>query len=143
MEAMFTMRHDSLAADERTIEVDFHHLTPLIVGQVGDRLVDAGDARVVDENIDAAECLQGGGGGGLDGFNAGHVDFERHYGGADFACGFFRQRLVEIPDRDFRARSHEAFGDGAAKALRTTGDDGESSGQINLVQGVSPDRILL
>ncbi len=135
--------HDGLAAEERAIEVDLHHLPPLIVGQVGDGLVDAGDTRIVDQDVDAAERFQRRIPRSFDGFNVGHIDFERRHGGADFLGGLLRQRLVEIPDRDFRPRGDETFGDGAAEALRAAGDDGKSSGQINLVQGVSPDKILL
>ncbi len=47
--------HDRLADDEGAVEVDAQHLVPL--GEVGlpHRLVDAGDAGIVDEDVDLAE----------------------------------------------------------------------------------------
>src|SRR6202023_615588 len=70
-------RHDRLAADEGAVEIDAQHLAPLIEIGLPYRLVDAGDAGIVDENIDLAERLQR----GISRlFNRGeirHVDLER------------------------------------------------------------------
>src|SRR5450631_264181 len=128
-------RHDRLAADEGPVEIDAQNLAPFLEVGFPYRLVDSGDAGIVDENVDFAErcersvCRL---------FNRGqirHVDLERRDAGADFLGGFFGERLVMIPDRDFCAGTDKTLGNGAPEALRTAGDDGAAAVQIDLVHG--------
>src|ERR1700730_3066602 len=44
--------HDRLATDERPVEIDAQHLAPFLEVGLPHRLVDAGDAGIVDENVD-------------------------------------------------------------------------------------------
>src|SRR5712692_8412386 len=70
-------RHDRLAADEGPVEIDAQNLAPFIEVGFPYRLVDPGDAGIVDENVDSAERLEGG---ICRLFNRGqirHVDLER------------------------------------------------------------------
>ena len=52
--------HDRARADEGAVEVDAHHLAPFLDLGLPGLGVDAGDAGVVDEDIDASEALDGG-----------------------------------------------------------------------------------
>ena len=122
-----------MAADEGTVEIDAHHLAPFVEVGLPHRLVDAGDAGIVDEDVDLAERLQRGVAGLLDRGEVADVDLERGHRIADFLGGLFRQLLVEIPDRDLGAGLDEALGDGAAKALRAAGHDRGPAVEIDLV----------
>ena len=51
-------RHHRLAADEGPVEIDAQHLAPFLEVGFPHRLVDAGDAGIVDEDVDLAERLQ-------------------------------------------------------------------------------------
>ena len=50
--------HDRLAADEGPVEIDAQHLAPFVEVGLPHGLVDAGDAGIVDENVDLAESAQ-------------------------------------------------------------------------------------
>src|ERR1700730_17336861 len=131
-------RHDRLAADEGPVEIDAQNLAPFLEVGFPYRLVDPGDAGIVDENVYFAErcersvfCL----------FNRGqirHVDLERRDAGADFLGSLVCKRLVMIPDRDFGAGTDKTLGNGAPKSLRAAGDNGAAAVQIDLVHGESP-----
>src|SRR5580693_4576075 len=75
--------HDRLAADEGPVEIDAQYLAPLVEVGLPYRLVDPGDAGVVDENVDLAECLDRGVAGLLDRGKVGDVDPERSDACAD------------------------------------------------------------
>ena len=126
-------RHHRLAADERPVEIDAQHLAPFVEVGLPHRLVDAGDAGIVDEDVDLAERLQRRVARLLDRGEIGNVDLEGRDGAADFLRGLFRKRQVVIPDRDLRAGRNEALGDRAAETLRPAGDDGAAAVQIDLV----------
>ena len=128
--------HHRLAADEGTVEIDAQHLAPFLEVGFPHRLVDAGDAGIVDEDVDLAERLQRLVAGLLDGGEIGNVDLEGRDGRADFLRGLFRKRQVVIPDRDLRAGCDEALGDRAPKTLRAAGDDGAAAVQIDLVHWI-------
>ena len=128
-------RHHRLAADEGAVEIDAQHLAPFVEVGFPHRLVDAGDAGIVDEDVDLAERLQRLVAGLLDRGEVGDVDLEGRDRRADFLGGLFRKRQVMIPDRDLGAGSDEALGDGAPKPLRPAGDDGATAVQIDLVHG--------
>src|SRR3984893_17968795 len=108
-------RHDRLAADEGSVEIDAQYLAPFLEVGFPYRLVDAGDAGIVDEYVDPAERGQRG---VARFFNRGeirHVDLERGDGRADFLGGLLGQRLVMIPDRDLGAGTDKTFRDRAPK----------------------------
>src|SRR6202790_787101 len=131
-------RHDRLAADEGPVKIDAQNLAPFLEVGFPYRLVDSGDAGIVDENVYFAERLEGG---ICRLFNRGqirHVDLERRDAGADFFCRLFGERLVMMPDRDFGAGTDKTLGDGAPKTLRAAGDDGAAAVQIDLVHGKTP-----
>ena len=96
-------RHDGLAADEGTIEIDAQHLAPLLKVRFPHRLVDAGNAGIVDEDVDLAERLQRLIAGLFHRGEIGDVDLERADTGPDLLCGLFGEGQVMIPDRDLRA----------------------------------------
>src|SRR5205085_3611405 len=128
-------RHHRLAADEGTVQIDAQHLAPFVEVGFPHRLVDAGDAGVVDEDIDLAQRLQRFVTGLLDRGEIGNVDLESRDGRADFPGGLFGKWKVVIPDRDLRARCDQALGDRAPKTLGATGDDGATAVQVDFVHG--------
>src|SRR6266851_8771477 len=125
--------HDRLAADEGSVEIDAQDLAPFLEVGFPYRLVDPGDAGVVDENVDLAEGLERGVARLFDRGEIRHVDLERGDAGADFLCGLLGERLVMIPDRNLGAGGDKTLGDGAPKPLRAAGDDGAAAVEIDLV----------
>src|SRR6478609_3276424 len=115
-------RYDCLATNEGTVEIDAQHLAPLVEVGLPYRLVDAGDAGIVDQNVDLAERFQRGVAGLLHRGEIGYVDLERGDGGADFLGRPFREWLIVIPDRHPGSGHHEAFGNRAPETLRAAGD---------------------
>src|SRR5471030_2669063 len=107
--------HDRLAADERPVEIDAQHLAPFVEVGFPYRLVDPGDAGIVDENIDLAERPKRGVTRLLDRGKVRHIDPERGDAGADGLGGLLRERQVMIPDRDLGAGTDKTLGDSAAK----------------------------
>ena len=101
-------------------------------------LVDAGNAGIVDEDVDLAERLQRRVACFFDGGEVGDVDLEGGDGGADFLRGPLGKRQVVVPDRDLRAGCDKALGDRATKTLCTAGDDGAAAVQIDLVHAPIP-----
>src|SRR5216684_521397 len=132
------VRHDRLAADEGPVEIDAQDLAPFLEVGFPYRLVDPGDAGVVDENVDLAESLERGVARLFDRGEIRHVDLERGDAGADFLCGLLGERLVMIPDRNLGAGGDKTLGDGAPKPLRAAGDDGAAAVQIDLVHDAIP-----
>ena len=61
---------------------------------------------------------------------------------ADLLRRLLGERGVAIPDRDLGAGGDEPLGDGAADALRATGDDRDAAREIDIVHGQAPLRIL-
>ena len=114
------------AGVERALEVDGKHAVEVLLGHLQQQLV-AGDARVVDEDVDAAEVLADPAEGFLDERKIGHVAFVGR--GAD-AEGLrfgdrFGRALVRagVHDGDVGAVLGERDRDGRADAARTAGDD--------------------
>jgi len=99
------------------------------------RLVDARDPGIVDQDVDLAEGGEGGVPRLLHRGQIGDVDRERGDGSADLLGGFFRQRMVMIPDRDLGAGCDKTLGDGAPKPLRAAGDDRAAVVEIDFVHG--------
>src|SRR5258708_27281324 len=69
-------RHHGLAADEGPVEIDAQYLAPFVEVGLPYRLVNAGDAGIVDQNVDLTERLQRFVAGRLDGGEIGDVDLE-------------------------------------------------------------------
>src|ERR1700731_447779 len=132
--------HDRLAADEGAVEIDAQHLAPFLEVGLPHRLVDAGDAGIVDEDVDLAERLQRRIPRLLDRGEVRYVDLERGDAIADLLRGLLGQRQIMIPDRDPGAGTDKALVDRAPKALRAAGDDGAAAVQIDLVHGSFPTR---
>src|SRR3974390_3346985 len=126
-------RHDRLAAYEGAIEIDAQHLAPFVEVGFPHRLVDAGNAGIVDENINPAESFQRFVAGFFHRGEVGNIDLEGADAGADFLRGPLGEWLVVIPDRDLGAGGDKAFGDRAPKTLRAAGDDSAAAVQIDLV----------
>ena len=103
--------------DERTVEIDAQHLAPLLEVSLPDRLVDAGDAGIVDENVDLAEGFQRFVACFLNGREIRHVDLDGRDALADRLCRLLGQWLIVIPDRDLGAGGDKALGDRAAQNL--------------------------
>src|ERR1700687_4349446 len=131
-------RHDRPAADEGPVEIDPQNLAPFLEVGFPFRLVDAGDAGIVDENVYFVERCERSVCRLFNRSQIRHVDLERRDAGADFLGSLLCKRLVMIPDRDFCAGTDETLGDGAPKSLRAAGDDGAAAVQINLVHGDDP-----
>src|SRR5712675_42670 len=132
------VRDDRLAADERPVEIDAQDLAPLIELGLPYRPVDAGNAGIVDENVDLAERLERRIPRLFDRGEIGDIDLESRDRAADFFGGLIRERLVMIPDRDLCAGSNKALGDGPAKTLCAAGNDGAAAVHIDLVHGHIP-----
>src|ERR1700733_5785069 len=126
---------DGLAADEGAVEVDAQHLAPFIEVGLPDRLVDAGDAGIVDENVDLPEGFQRFLARFLNGGEVGYVNLDGGDARADFLGRLLGQWLIVIPDRDLGARSKKALGDRAPETLGTAGNDSAAAIQIDLVHG--------
>src|SRR3984957_8723686 len=124
-----------LAADEGAVEVDAQHLAPLLEVGLPDRLVDPGDAGIVDENLDLAEGFQGFFARFLNGGEVGYVNLDGGDARADFLGRLLGQWLVVIPDRDLGAGGDKALGERAPETLRSAGNDGAAAVQIDLVHG--------
>src|SRR6202035_2878544 len=86
--------HDRLAADEGPVEIDAQDLAPFLEVGFPYRLVDSGDAGIVDENVDLAECSERRVSSLFNGGKIGHVDLERGDAGADFPGGLLGEGLV-------------------------------------------------
>ncbi len=131
-------RHDRLADDEGAVEVDAQNFPPFLEIGLPDRLVDAGDAGIVDEDVDLAERRQRRIARLFNGGGVGDVDLEDSGLAADRLHRFLGQRGVKVPDRNLGAGGGEALGDGAAKALRAAGDDCDAPVEIDLVHARCP-----
>src|SRR4030081_475453 len=77
-------RYDRLAADEGPVEIDAQHLAPFLEVGLPYRLVDSGDAGIVDENVDLAERFERGVSRLLNRGKIRHVDLDRGHACADF-----------------------------------------------------------
>ncbi len=109
-------------------DVDVEDAVPLVVVVVLDGALGA-DARVVDEDVEAAEVGHGGGHGGADGGVVADVG------------GVAAQRLVdaarvEVEHGDAGAAGGEEFGGGPADAGRSAGDEGLEPREVLHVAGV-------
>src|SRR6266404_4189359 len=130
--------HVRLAADEGPVEIDAQDLAPFLEVGFPNRLVDAGDAGIIDENVDLSERFERCVSRLFNRGEIGDIDLERRDCVADFSSGLVGERLVMIPDRDLCAGSNKALGDGPSKTLRSAGNDSAASVQIDLVHAKSP-----
>src|SRR5262249_36928959 len=102
------------------------------------RLVHAGNAGIVDENVDLAERAQCRLARPLYRRAISYIHLEGGNRVADFACGLVRKRMIVVPDRDPGAGGNKALGDRAAKTLRAAGDDRRAFVEIDLVHRQIP-----
>ena len=111
--------HDAKA---HTVQVDAHHALPL--GKVGfNKLLANGDARVGDENVDAAEDVVHFSKGVLRALFAADVDLDRAGEAGNLLLKHVERFLVVVEDDNLRAFEHEALGGGLADAGSTAGHD--------------------
>ena len=94
--------------------------------------VGADDGGVVDQNVDLAEAVDDGAGGGFDAVELADIAVEdlEAAGGAVPGVDGVEQLLVDVPDGDGRAAVEHALGDGEADALAGAGDDGNAAVEI-------------
>ena len=117
-------RHGLAHGQVDRLHIDRHDAVEVVLGHVLQRLRQMGDAGVVDEDVEAAEMLLGGGHhqahiGGL-----GHVHLDRPRRRAQ-RCGHIEGLgPVAVGDQHLRALGHELGRDAGAKARRRAGDDG-------------------
>ena len=130
------------------LEVDVHDQVPVLLGHLEEQVV-AGDAGVVDQDVDPAELVddalhRGLRGGGVDDVAA-DADRAGTVGEVEAARGVGGGGLVEVEDRDRGALAGEALGDAEADASGCSGDDGDAAvepthGELLGVCGRSGDR---
>src|SRR6185295_5395992 len=104
--------------------------------------VAAGDAGVVDEDVDAPQALHRDGRRGADRGLVGELHLRRldpAFRLEGLACRLEVAR-VAVPEHHRRARLEEARGDGVADALRATGDDGDAALEVDRVHALAPAR---
>jgi len=105
-----------------TVKVDAHHALPL--GKVGlDELLADRNARVGDQDVDAAEDLVHLSERILDALFAADVDLDRAGEAGDLLLERIERLLVVVEDDDLRALEHEALGGGLADAGGAAGHD--------------------
>src|ERR1041385_4874912 len=134
-----TARHhagnDLAATEEDGGQIHIDDLAPLFRRHFPGFFGDAGNAGIVDQNVDGAEAGEGGGGGGFDGSGVGEVDD----GGVRFALalenpgGSFEGVRVEVPQGAPRAGAEEALCNGETDAASAAGDDGGLAFEVDLV----------
>ena len=97
--------------------------------------IGAGDAGIVDEDVDAAEGVIGFVPGGFNSGEVGEIDLNRDYlaGVREFLTGGLRQRLITVPKADLGARSQKSFSNGPAYPLGSARDHGAPAFEIDLV----------
>ena len=120
------MRLDArLCRKERTVEVDRQHSLPLRKGKAFDRMYDL-DARVADENIDAAPFRDDVRNPVSDLLLVRHVHHEccrDAAGGLDFRDRTACRLDLQVGDGNFAAFASETRGDGLTNAARGTCHD--------------------
>ena len=133
-------RHDRAASQIRTDEIDINDAPPDIRLQLPELAVAAGDAGVVDEDVDLAVPRDGGLRGGAHRSIIGEFDDIAGNRAQRGQTGLRRiERLrVDIPEHYGRAGGEHALGSGIADAPRAARDDGHAAFKIDLVQTRSP-----
>jgi hypothetical protein len=129
------LRHDRAAHQVGRDQVDLDDATPDVGRELPGGGVAAGDAGVVDQDVDLAMRLGDAFGRGGDVGLAGQLD---HVGAdaaglAELALGLGELLAVRVPQGDRGARGEHALGDGVADALRAAGDDGDAALQVDPV----------
>src|SRR3954454_17623197 len=128
---------------EGTTEVDPHDQVPVVVTHLEQEVV-AGDARVVDEDVETAELA----GDAIDGALhrggvtdvAGEADRAPAVGERQTAGSLGGLAAVEVEDRHRRALLGEASGDAEPDPSCGSGDDGDAP--VEATHGVTPRRLV-
>jgi len=120
-----------LGDEEDALEVGGEDVVPVLLAHAHDERV-AGDAGVVDDDIEAAEALEGGldgGGGALGGGDIGLQDLDADATAGEFGLGGASGLLITaVGEEEIEAIPGEALRNREADAARATGDDGGSVG---------------
>ncbi|MCY1424535.1 hypothetical protein D9M71_402850 [compost metagenome] len=112
---------------ERCFQVAVDDGVPLLFGHLLDHVI-PGETGVVDDDVDAAEGVQGGLHATVAEVGGGHVTDAGDCiaaEGADFRDHFIGRSLVEVVDHDLGAFFGKFQRDGAADAAAGTGNDGD------------------
>ena len=120
-----------LGAVEHAPQIDIDHPVKLFQAHFLQPGI-LGDARVIDQHIDAPELRQGVLHHGVDHFTLGHIDHPACNGHAQgFALGHSRidTRLTHVANHDGGPFLGKFEGGGQANALGGTGDDADFAGQ--------------
>src|SRR5262249_39745332 len=112
--------HARAGGEERAVEVDRQHPTPVGVLEIDDRRDDL-HARVRDQDVDAAQLLAGEGDAVVDLALVGDVHVHCQCGWTERFRGF--GGALDVGDGDARALGDELSGDGAADSAGGAGDD--------------------
>ena len=128
-------RQHRLRAQQRAPEVDVHHAVPLVDGHVAEPVLRevAHDRGVVDEDVDAAERVDGGARHGLCRREIGHVDGHADGGeavGLELVGGLGGGALVDVGQHDRGAGLAQRAPVDHADAAGTTGDHGDLPAQV-------------
>ena len=126
---------DRLGQEEGGLQVDVHHLVPVLLGEV-ERVGAADDAGVVDQDVDAAERLHAAGTRRRAiGSVRGQVGLDRQEAAArapaTCALGLGRRRAADGDDVGAGLRQRD--GDALAEAGVGAGDEGDLAGEIEEV----------
>ena len=139
------MRHECLKSVEHAIEVDAHDPVPILVGDFPDAaasFAQAGDAGVVDKDVNLVEGVEGALGELPDRFAATCVDTDANDGMTlRFElrdCGG-EHLLLDIGEHDVHAGGCEQIDKPATDAAGRTGDDRGFS--LEFAHGFSPFRV--
>ena len=130
------VRHDGAADQVGRDQVDLDDAAPDVGRQLPGRAVAAGDAGVVDEDVDLLGRRRRALGrarrprASLVSSTASAMHLA---GRAERGLGLGELAGVGVPQRHRRARGQHALGDGVADALRAAGDDCDAALQIDLV----------
>ena len=128
--------HHFAAAVKQAIEVDLHHLQPLLGRIVPDLDVGPGDTGAVDQCINLRPARHGLPN-GID--HAGvlaHIDHDRLHFAGQWAQRLLRRGhggSIAVPPGDLGAGSQKTLRDGQAKTGSAAGDDGMTAVEIELV----------
>ncbi len=120
-----------------TEEIDFHHAAEDLRPRLGER-ASVHDTGVVDEDVDASECVPDGVHRGGDLRWVGDVagkddDFDSQC--VQLFTGFNQGAAGQVDDGDFRLCPPEASGKRASDSARTSGDDDRASAKVTPGQG--------
>ena len=123
--------HEGARSQKQAARIDVHDAIVFLVGNVLDRPRLRPDARVVDEDVDATECIHGLLAQTLRRLAVADVMLKGDRLALQALRGFFDDGAVDISQHDRSARSIQPLGDTEPDAARSTSDDGNASVKIS------------